>query len=367
MVCLQETKREVVNAQFCESLWPDKDFGWVYSGSCGASGGLITIWKNSKFNLHDQWRTKGALAINGVWLEEKVSINLINIYAKNDAKGQQLLWDELYDWLAIKADDLWCLCGDFNTTLDLTDRKGGSRLKVDYRSKQFFKFVLELDLVDLPLLRRKFTWYKDNGGSCSRIDRFLISVSWSKQWPNVKQSGLKRTFLDHAPIILEVSEREYWGPIPFKIVNWWLDQEDFCKTVEGVWKDTKVEGWGGYVLKEKLKKLKFDIKAWKAINGTNLVNEIENTERQLTAPDEKLETEEWGDADREERRSLLLELEGLRIKSDRMAAQKSRARWLSKEEANTSFFHAIINRNNKRSEIKCVKIDDSWLKGVNQV
>ncbi|KAL8533495.1 hypothetical protein ACS0TY_009773 [Phlomoides rotata] len=74
MVCLQETKREVVNAQFCESLWPNKDFGWVYSGSCGASGGLITIWKNSKFNLQDQWSTKGALAINGVWLEDKTTL-----------------------------------------------------------------------------------------------------------------------------------------------------------------------------------------------------------------------------------------------------------------------------------------------------
>ncbi|KAL8544569.1 hypothetical protein ACS0TY_004955 [Phlomoides rotata] len=263
MVCMQETKREVVNTQFCESLWPDKEFGWAYSGSRGASGGLITLWRKTAFNLSDQWSTSGALAIKEYWLEEKVSINLINIYAYNDAKGQQLLWDDLHDWLTVQTDELWCLCRDFNTTLDLAKRKG-----------QFCKFVLDSDLVNLRHLRRKFTWYKDNGGSCSRIDRFLTSSFWCNRWPNVRQIGLKRTFSNHAPILLEVTVKENWGPIPFKVVNWWLEQKDFCKLVEGVWRETKVEGWGGYVIKEKLKKLKLDIKAWKAKNGTNLSKEI---------------------------------------------------------------------------------------------
>ncbi|KAL8518367.1 hypothetical protein ACS0TY_009664 [Phlomoides rotata] len=65
MVCIQETKREVVNKDFCNSFWPDKDFRWVYSGSNGASGGLITMWKNSVFSLENQWGVAGALAIQG--------------------------------------------------------------------------------------------------------------------------------------------------------------------------------------------------------------------------------------------------------------------------------------------------------------
>ncbi|KAL8515484.1 hypothetical protein ACS0TY_014242 [Phlomoides rotata] len=63
MICLQETKREVVNKEFCQSFWPDKDFGWVYSGSNGASGGLITLWKKSAFSLDKLWGVSGALAI----------------------------------------------------------------------------------------------------------------------------------------------------------------------------------------------------------------------------------------------------------------------------------------------------------------
>ncbi|KAL8498894.1 hypothetical protein ACS0TY_022022 [Phlomoides rotata] len=226
---------------------------------------------------------------------------------------------------------------------------------------------MDSDQVDLPLLRRKFTWYKDNGGSCSRIDRFLISSSWCNRWPNAIQIGLKRTFYDHAPILLEVSVKENWGPMPFKVVNWWLDQEDFFKHVEDVWRETKVEGWGGYVIKEKLKKLKLVIKAWKNKKGTNLSKEIEETEKRLTTLDYKLDNGDWDDTDRDNRRALQVELEELRIKSDRMAAEKSRARWLAEGDANSSFFHALINRNNKRSELKCVKVNDRWLEGVNQV
>ncbi|KAL8543706.1 hypothetical protein ACS0TY_004319 [Phlomoides rotata] len=116
--------------------------------------------------------------------------------------------------------------------------------------------------------RRKFTWYKDNGTCCSRIDRFLVSNNLCSMWPNLKQSGLKRTFSDHAPILLEASNKVDWGPIPFKIVNWWIDQKDFRILVDNTWKNSKVVGWGGYILIEKLKSVKFAIKNWKKVNGT---------------------------------------------------------------------------------------------------
>ncbi|KAL8503150.1 hypothetical protein ACS0TY_022046 [Phlomoides rotata] len=310
----KETKREIVNTSFCESLWPDKEFGWAYSGSIGAAGGLITLWKNSSFTLDDQWSTEGALAIKGCWMEEKVNINLINIYASHKSKRQQKLWEEIHEWIGNQPDNFWCLCGDFNTTVVQDERKGSSRVNDDKRSRQFNKFIMETELIDLPLLRRKFTWYKDNGSSCSRLDRFLLSAAWYDRWPNAKQIGLKRTFSDHAPICLDVTKKENWGPVPFKIVNWWLDQVEFQQLVEKVWKNTNIEGWGGYVLKEKLKRMKQDIKLWKAKNGTTLSREIEDIERQLTELDTKLESEVWDEVDRNRKRSLMISLEDYRIK-----------------------------------------------------
>ncbi|KAL8510060.1 hypothetical protein ACS0TY_017040 [Phlomoides rotata] len=301
MVCLQESKREIVNSVFCESLWPDNDFGWVYSGARGAVGGIIMMWRRSAFTVRDQWSTDGALAIKGLWIEEKISLILINISNQTEV--------------------LCCLCGDFNTTLEPDERKGVGRYNDAKKRRQFNRFVSDNDLVDLPLLRRRYTWYKDNGGRCSRIDRFLISAGWCKRWPNAKQIGLKRTISDHAPILLDVNEKEYWGPVPFKMVK----------------------------------------------NGTIFSREIEEIEKQLSSLDEKQENEEWEEADTHSRRSLQLELEELRLKRDRLFAQKSRAKWLTDGDANTSFFQSLINRNNKRSELKNVKINEDWCEGVNQV
>ncbi|KAL8556280.1 hypothetical protein ACS0TY_003917 [Phlomoides rotata] len=125
---------------------------------------------------------------------------------------------------------------------DPTERKRVGRYNDDRRRRQFNRFIYESGLVDLPLLRRKFTCYKDNGKSYSRIDRFLLSSHWCSRWPNAKQSGLKRTFSDHAPILLDVTEKENWGPVPFKVVNWWMDKDEFRVLVEQVWKETQVDG-----------------------------------------------------------------------------------------------------------------------------
>ncbi|KAL8506839.1 hypothetical protein ACS0TY_017654 [Phlomoides rotata] len=293
IVCLQESKREIINMVFCESLWPDNDFGWVYNGARGTTEGIITMWRSSAFTVCDQWSTSGALAIKGLWTEEKVSIILINDYASCINSEHQILWNILQEWISNQTEVLCCICGDFNTTLDPDEINGVSSYNDAKKRRQFNRFVSDAELVDLPLMRRKYTWYKDNGGSCSRIDRFLLSAT---------------------------VEKENWGPVPFKTVNWWLEQEEFCKLVESVWKNIRVDGWGGYVLKEKLKRLKIEIKTWKTKNGTMFSREIEDIEKQLSMLDGKQELDDWEEADTHNRRALQLDLEEIHLKRDRLLA-----------------------------------------------
>lgn len=44
----------------------------------------------------------------------------------------------------------------------------------------FNSFVLNVDLFDVNLLGRKFTWYHASGLSMSRIDRVFILDGWSR-------------------------------------------------------------------------------------------------------------------------------------------------------------------------------------------
>ncbi|KAL8494390.1 hypothetical protein ACS0TY_025266 [Phlomoides rotata] len=144
----------------------------------------------------------------GTWLAEDITIHLVNIYAPCDPKEQKALWEEVKGWMKAKPLDLWCVCGDFNSILHTNERKGRGR-------------------------------YQNNKGI--RIDRFLLSSRWCNRWPNAKQFGLKRSISDHAPIILDDCQPEFWGPIPFKMVNWWLDREDFRILVSKFWQETVIE------------------------------------------------------------------------------------------------------------------------------
>jgi len=54
------------------------------------------------------------------------------------------------------------------------------------------EFIDDRVLIDLPLGGRKFTWYKGDGRSMSRLDRFLLSEEWFLLWPNCLQVALLR-------------------------------------------------------------------------------------------------------------------------------------------------------------------------------
>ena len=40
----------------------------------------------------------------------------------------------------------------------------------------FNNFIDTSELIDVPLIVEKYTWYRDNGTTKSRIDRIMISI-----------------------------------------------------------------------------------------------------------------------------------------------------------------------------------------------
>jgi hypothetical protein len=57
--------------------------------------------------------------------------------------------------------------------------------------QHLFNLLLEnLDMEDLPLLGRKFTWVQPNGECSSRLDRILVSNNWCQVWGAVRLMGI---------------------------------------------------------------------------------------------------------------------------------------------------------------------------------
>ena len=71
----------------------------------------------------------------------------------------------------------------------------------------------------------------------------------------------------------------------------WLSDTSFKKTVEESWKSNQQRGWGGYVLKEKIKALKNRLKVWNR-------EQFEDTFKKYTKIQEELNKMEADTVDR---------------------------------------------------------------------
>ncbi|GLU18032.1 hypothetical protein SLE2022_343540 [Rubroshorea leprosula] len=354
---------EIVDRSVCRRMWGSENFDWVSKPSNGLSGGLMCIWNSNVFKKKDVLEGDNFVGVYGVWGEEETPVYILNIYSPCQLSGKRALWEELYNLIRSKK-GCWCLSGDYNSVRRTEERagcKGESR-----EMKEFDEFIMRAELIDLPLLGRKFTWYNSNGQQMSRIDRFLVSEDWISKWSDMKQWGLKRTVSNHCPILLK-NEKVDWGPKPFKFFNSWLDQPGCKEVIKNMWNSTEVKGWSGFILKEKLQRTKKALKEWSAKSVTEMDKRIKEAENMIAEIDEKGENNQLSTDEIEMRRNNFLELwENLSIK-ERMSQQKSRKMWLKEGDANSRFFHNCIQGRWRRSEINSVQIDGVQVTGVEKI
>ncbi|XP_026431660.1 uncharacterized protein LOC113328883 [Papaver somniferum] len=86
-----------------------------------------------------------------------------------------------------------CFGGDFNEIRYMVERRGCRR--VLNSMKLLDDLYNELDLVDLPLSRAKYTWSRPPNKK-SKIDRFIFSSNWEDHFPNINFNRLARPFSD---------------------------------------------------------------------------------------------------------------------------------------------------------------------------
>ncbi|XP_024640624.1 uncharacterized protein [Medicago truncatula] len=221
---------EVIDDFLCTSLWGPSNHDFSYSSSVGASGGLVTIWDRLEVEVWLTIRGAHFLMIHGRFIKFNEDFYIFNVYAPCNRSAKQKLWNLLSSRLLSLCNNKVCVCGDFNTVRSVEERRSVRGSQVVDDCTPFNDFIEDRVLIDLLLSGRKFTWFKGDGRSMRRLDRFLLSVEWCMVWPNCIQVAQLRGLSDHCPILLSVDE-ENWGPRP-------------------------VSGWGGHVLKEKLKLMK---------------------------------------------------------------------------------------------------------------
>jgi len=114
LLCLQETKKDVLDKASCQFLWGQSDLDWEWQPALNAAGGLLCVWDNNKFQVDVRISDKDFIMLGGIWLPQMQRVVVINIYAPCDHAGKRHLWQNLSSRKLQFQDSCWCLVGDFN-------------------------------------------------------------------------------------------------------------------------------------------------------------------------------------------------------------------------------------------------------------
>nr|GEW20062.1 RNA-directed DNA polymerase, eukaryota [Tanacetum cinerariifolium] len=151
---------------------------------------------------------------------------------------------------------------------------------------------------------------------------------------------------DHWPILLSPSKHDF-GPIPFKFFNSWLSDAKLNTIVTEFW-DQYVPGDHHanpiVAFKNKMKDLKYAIKAWSSNRNSSQSQEKEDLIKKIKDFDDKMATQSDPITDANLRSSWIDKLRDIVSKENQDIAQKAKIKWGVEADENTRFFHATINK-----------------------
>ncbi|MCH86118.1 hypothetical protein A2U01_0006972 [Trifolium medium] len=316
--CFKKQKKASFEGHLIHNLWGHNDVSWVVKEAVGLLGGMLIIWNTDSFKFLNSFSGDGFLGITVD--REGVVLHIVNIYSPCNMAGKKKLWEDLLSFKRQYGSGEWCVGGDFNDVLHSSERIGSSAVSRQGERILFKRFVEEMEVVDVPVLGKKFSWFSADGKSMSRIDRFLLSDGF------ITTQGIS----------------------------------------ENSWKSFVVHGKKAYVLKEKFKLLKDCLRKWNREVFGILDLIIEKTVKDLNDIEGLLEDDVL--------ESDLIRREGLNNEfwrqlhlKESLLKQKSSIRWVKEGDSNSRYFHQAIKSRRRRNQLVALKYGDQWLQGVDEV
>jgi exonuclease III len=354
VICLQETKMDIITRGMARSLWGIHHLDWVYLGSEGASGGILLMWDRRVVEKIDEAIGLFSVSCKFKCVEEQNEWAFSGVYGPQTDRERRLMWEEL-SGLASWWSTSWCLGGDFNVVRFPSERSGADQFTS--AMNDFSEFIFSMGLRDIQLEGGRYTWSNNReNAAMSRIDRFLYSNDWEDRFPTVVQRRLPRLLSDHFPIMLE-SGQFHRGNRPFRFENMWLKAEGFGELVQGWWDSYQIEGTPSFILAKKLKALKSDLKKWNDEVFVNVAYKRNQLMTELNKLDVDVEDRPLSEEEKNQRERIVAELERNALMNEISWRQKSRVLWLQEGDKNTRFFHCIANSNRRRNTISTLSIN----------
>ena len=126
-------------------------------------------------------------------------------------------------------------------------------------------------------------------------------------------------------------------------MDWWLKDKGFQNLVKLEWGNYHPPGWGGFVLKQKIKFIKECIRQWSLSNGDISARKVHNLKRELNALEAGLTNRTLSQDEVNLKKSLQDQLWNAAYAFESMLRQKAIVKWLKEGDNNSKYFHRLIN------------------------
>jgi hypothetical protein len=124
IVCLQETKLEMITHGLVQSLWRCPYVEWSFVASFGASGEILLMWDGRAVLKVDVCQGNFVAACSFRNVDDGMEWAFAGVYGLNRDAHRRQMWEELAGLMCI-WEMPWCIGGDFNVTLFHNERSGG--------------------------------------------------------------------------------------------------------------------------------------------------------------------------------------------------------------------------------------------------
>ena len=354
VVCLQETKLSSLNSAIVRSLWGSPFIDWAVLDAVQSSGGVLLIWDKRVVEKIDVFVAQFSVSVLFRGVGDGFEWVCTGLYGPNADHHRAALWEELSK-VRVRWNTACFLFGDFNIIRYPCERLGCESFSPTMIA--FSDFIENNYLVDLPLDGAAFTWFRGaESQAMSRIDRTLVSVDWVDHFGNVSQRVLPHVISDHCPLLVEAGGVGK-GRCAFKFENMWLKVEGFVEKVKHWWEGYSFLGSPSFVLAQKLKALKKDLKKWNKEEFGNLAFKKKYLLSELLGLDAKEELLGLSNVEESRQTQVKGDIAALVALEETFWRQKSRALYVKEGDNNTRFFHRLVNSHRIANHIKSIEVD----------
>ncbi|KAJ9536529.1 hypothetical protein OSB04_un000281 [Centaurea solstitialis] len=261
------------------------------------------------------------------------------VYGDNRGSERRSLWTGLRRFKAIMGDKPWLIAGDFNCLLFPHDAFGG----ISRRNSDMADFASCLEDVDVFDIRR---------GIKRKLDRILANTFFTSLFDDATARFLPRGLSDHSPGIVGFTGGTRARKASFKFDNFLVNDPQFLPMVERFWNEP-CEGTFMFRLTSKLKSLKTPLRKLRSTYGNLSAKTIELKEEldvaQLSAdidPGNVILAQEVKRIREAYQKSCWVDFSASR--------QRAKVKWLAEGDANTRYFHRVIEERRHSRHIHSV-------------